>query len=1254
MNLIRQVEEKSGGNFHPDSSRDKLEAIIQLFNLIDTPLSNGKYTWTNKRAGSHNIKERLDRFLIQEGMASNFQVIRSHIIHGTTSDHKAVFLSLDKETNLGPLPFKYNKSWDSHEEFCSLVQNQWAKEITGSPHYVWETKLKQLRTVIKQWAREMARSERKKKNDLLMEMERWHKEKEQAQHTTEDIEKEKSMFMELYRQNRVEEEEQRMKSRCLWLKAGDKNTSFFHNNVKTRRARNQIDKIEVDGRELKEQEEIKNAAFEHFKALLTADPQQNDSASFLSVLESKIKEEHNSKLEQDPTEEEIREATFSMQQDKAPGPDGFSVAFYRQHWETIRKDFVRMVKNAFRKHKLGDNTKSSHIALIPKEANPKSFDRFRPISLCNVSYKIITKIIANRLKNLLPTIISENQGGFVPKRQIIDNVILIQESIHSSLIKGERGMIIKLDMANAFDRVDHSFLRAALKKFGFSSKIVDIISGCISNLWTAPLINGRPRNFFKSSRGLRQGCPLSPFLYIIMAETLSVHLENLRLKREIMGISIERGIKEINHSLFADDTLLIGGASTLMARRFKRVLDAFLQVSGGKLNNRKCKIYTWNVPYQIQQSISQILDIPLQRNWSSFSYLGLPLAKEHIKAEVWTKHIEKMRSLLQSWGVSWLNLAGRTILIKAVLSGLPIYQYAVIMAPASIHKHMELIMRSFLWQGGKHDTKKFSLVNWGQVTLPYEKGGLSLKIPSLSNQALGLKLIWKITSSKGSWWVETIKRKYLCGPNSNILNDPIIDRPCTPVWRLIKKVPPHFRENVSKLPGNGKDTKIWADRIMNSNPRNLLQELRPLQDWMEDRRLITLHDISSWNQNRWRDWKELQLPQNLKESWYNLKSSLSGKAPLNKEKEDTYIWDSCGGSFSVREGYKSLQNINPTANWNLHTATWKSECIPKVKHLNWTLLKGKILIAENLRKRGIQGPSICCFCKAEEESIQHSFLLCPLAQNCWNQLASPLEVRGNYEQNLWLARNNYVFNNIQPRPGTIIAKTIANISEAVSENLITTPDQTSWAQEEKDWYNKFNICHTQNPPPKSKAHQKQSIWKLRGTKEEILQWLHAQNRPTLFFDGASKNNPGAAGAGGIIKDQNGVPICSYEWGLGNASNNAAEAYSLLLGSTILSKKGLKNAIILGDSAIIISSMNTGKKFIKEGLNNTRARITDNLRDMGGISFMHALRDHNVEADFLANEAVKRKQGQVREDDRTYDRAIPQDPSLSSEPSGQPS
>jgi len=214
------------------------------------------------------------------------------------------------------------------------------------------------------------------------------------------------MYRELYRQNRIEEEDHRQKSRCLWLKAGDKNTSFLHNNIKLRRAGNQIDKIVIEGREINEQEEIKEAAFNHFNSLLTAAPQQSDNSDFLSSVENKISDLQNQEQDQEITEEDIRLAAFSMQQDKALGPDGFTVAFFRNHWDTIKKDFVRMTKNVFKNFNMGDNTKSSHLALIPKDPNPRSFDRFRPISLCNVSYKIVTKILANRLKKLLPHLIS--------------------------------------------------------------------------------------------------------------------------------------------------------------------------------------------------------------------------------------------------------------------------------------------------------------------------------------------------------------------------------------------------------------------------------------------------------------------------------------------------------------------------------------------------------------------------------------------------------------------------------------------------------------------------------------------------------------------------------------------------------------------------------------------------------------------------------------------------------------------------------
>ena len=148
-------------------------------------------------------------------------------------------------------------------------------------------------------------------------------------------------------------------------------------------------------------------------------------------------------------------------------------------------------------------------------------------------------------------------------------------------------MIIKIDMENAFDRVNHEFLYKVLNKFGFQSSFISWINACISNPWITPLINGRPTPFFQATRGLRQGFPLSPLLYVIMVETLNRRLEQERISKNILGLKIMRGVKRINNSQFADDTLLLGGASHVMAQRFKTVLDQYEQASGGLINKHK-------------------------------------------------------------------------------------------------------------------------------------------------------------------------------------------------------------------------------------------------------------------------------------------------------------------------------------------------------------------------------------------------------------------------------------------------------------------------------------------------------------------------------------------------------------------------------------------------------------------------------------------------------------------------------------------
>ena len=146
-----------------------------------------------------------------------------------------------------------------------------------------------------------------------------------------------------------------------------------------------------------------------------------------------------------------------------------------------------MLKNYQRCEKIGGSTNSAFLSLVPKEKDVNSFDRFRPISLCNIGYKIITKIMARRLKNILPYIIPENQGGFIKGRRIWDNIILVQEEIHYSQQNGEKGMVVKIDLANAFDKVSHSFLLQVMSRYGFDPSFIRWVKVCISKPWTTPL-----------------------------------------------------------------------------------------------------------------------------------------------------------------------------------------------------------------------------------------------------------------------------------------------------------------------------------------------------------------------------------------------------------------------------------------------------------------------------------------------------------------------------------------------------------------------------------------------------------------------------------------------------------------------------------------------------------------------------------------------------------------------------------------------
>lgn len=262
----------------------------------------------------------------------------------------------------------------------------------------------------------------------------------------------------------------RQRSRIQWLSEGDSNTQFFHQKATRRRNKNKISSLtRSDGSVSEDCEEMQAMTRDFFQNLYTSEGTANMSA-VLDHVPSKVTDSMNTFQCAPFTEKEVKEALFKMFPTKAPGPDGYPDHFFQRNWDTCGEDLTRAVLRVLNGDEVPDEVNDTFIVLIPKVQNPSSLGRFRPISLCNVIYKIISKALANRLKSVLPDIISEEQSAFVPGRIISYNIIVAYECFHYMRTNGSKRnayCALKLDMAKAYDRVEWNYLGAIMRKLGF-------------------------------------------------------------------------------------------------------------------------------------------------------------------------------------------------------------------------------------------------------------------------------------------------------------------------------------------------------------------------------------------------------------------------------------------------------------------------------------------------------------------------------------------------------------------------------------------------------------------------------------------------------------------------------------------------------------------------------------------------------------------------------------------------------------------
>jgi hypothetical protein len=380
------------------------------------------------------------------------------------------------------------------------------------------------------------------------------------------------------------------------------------------------------------------------------------------------------------------------------------------------------------------------LTLIPKEGKAHHPKQFRPIALCNVIYKLLTKVIARRLKPILPTIISLEQSGYVEGRQILDSIILAHEVIHSLQNTKTPGMLLKLDLSKSFDKISWDYMQEMLLAFGFDKLWVTWILNLTSSAFFSILINGAPSRPFSPSRGIRQGDPLSPFLFIIMAEGLSLSIHaavanNLLTCLPLHGIS-----PPISHSQFVDDTLLMGTPTAREANSLLSILQTFSKALGLDCNKDKSQIFFFNMPPLIQHHVSDILGF--NRSSLPSKYLGIPLIDNALRNSSWEHLLSSFTKRLSSWTLRVLNLPSHLILLQAILQTLLIYTFSVLAAPKFVLTTIKSLQRNFIWQG-LNTGKKIVLISWDKLCQPKAQGGLGLRDPFIMNKVLRAKIWWR-------------------------------------------------------------------------------------------------------------------------------------------------------------------------------------------------------------------------------------------------------------------------------------------------------------------------------------------------------------------------------------------------------------------------------------------------------------------------------------------------------------------------------
>ena len=703
--MCGEMDKNGGRKLTGQTISDDMKTLITNFDLIDiwrvqNPTTK-RYTFRQKRP---LIQTRLDYFLISK-YASDM-VNQSRILASFCSDHSCVSLNLStiEKSNKGNGLWKYNSSLNSdntYVEAMKLLLNEWNNQYDGieNKHLKWDLIKYEIRNYTRKYGS-------KRKKDLNQEIVYLNNELTQLEidlglTPSEELQTE----YETKRERLKEIEEERAKgaiirSRVKWLEEGEKPTKYFFNLEKSNYSKKHIRKLHLEnGQSVTNDKEILNEACIFYSDLYKSNNTiiENNN-QFFTKDHKTLSNSEKLHCDNDITPEECYKCLLSFKNNKTPGNDGLTKEFYLKFWPNISKPLMESFRYSQEIGKMSTSQRQAVVTLIEKKDSDRQYlSNWRPISLLNFDYKLLTKTLANRIKVVLPSIISSSQTGYIKDRSITDSVRLIQDLLHYLQIKKLPGILLMIDFKKAFDSLEWNFITRALTHFNFGPNFIQWTQIIYNDISSCIINNNVTSQYFKIERGVRQGDPLSPYLFIISVELLAI---SLKMNSNINGINIDS--REYKLTMYADDlTLTLSNTSSVHETR--ETLTNFGKCSGLEINKQKTEamlIGSWDGYEEIPKLNVKITNKPVK-------LLGIYITAD-INSIVMQNFDSKIDALLRQlhwWKARDLSLKGKVLIVKSL--GLSKFQYvaSLLPIPETVIKRVNKIIYEFIW-GGKVDKVK--------------------------------------------------------------------------------------------------------------------------------------------------------------------------------------------------------------------------------------------------------------------------------------------------------------------------------------------------------------------------------------------------------------------------------------------------------------------------------------------------------------------------------------------------------------------